>query len=503
MKSIETIIIQAGGIGSRMSHRTKNKPKCLLPYNGKTILENNLHYLNNKKIIIIVDYLSDILISYVKNILKRNDIIFIKANEKSTSSGLKIAFEYLEDDEPFAIIWSDLLLQKSIDFSFSNDITIGITSEFKCRWKFEDKKLIKESTNKNGVLGIFLIKDKNVLVRLDESLSFVGGNLNNFNLEKIDSKEYTNIIEIGEIDRYEELLSKSVNCRFFNKIEYKDDTVIKTCIDKKYSNLIEDEIRWYTFLNNKVDFIPKLINTTPFIISKLNGKHLYELNTPLQEKRKILNLIFDNLNTLHDIDKLESNRNDINEIYINKTFDRVNSISPILPHFNDEFININGRKNINPFHHKHIETFKTQLNNIEVTEYSIIHGDTTFSNILLVDDRCYFIDPRGYFGDTKIYGDKNYDWAKLYYSVSGNYDSINSKKFEIKFYTNDIELSIKSNGFEKLSNDVIMASNISFKDMELLHSLIWLSLTGYVKEDIDAMYYSFFKGIELWNLTLN
>jgi hypothetical protein len=65
------------------------------------------------------------------------------------------------------------------------------------------------------------------------------------------------------------------------------------------------------------------------------------------------------------------------------------------------------------------------------------------------------------FGNTKIYGDKNYDWAKLYYSVNGNYDSVNSKKFSVKFNKQNIILDIESNGFEEFSDLIIKKSGIS------------------------------------------
>lgn len=500
---INTVIIQAGGIGSRMDYRTKNKPKCLLPYKGKTILENNLQYFNGKKIIIIVDYLSDLFIEYVRNILNRKDIIFINAKEKSTTSGLKDAFNHLTDYEPFILMWSDLFLEDYIDDSFHSDVTIGITSDFKCRWKFKNGELKKETTNEMGVMGIFLFKNKSVLLELDESKSFVGGNLKELDKKYFDKKEYKNVVELGELETYDNLLKKTSNCRFFNKIEYVNDTVIKTCVDKNYSNLIKDEISWYSELKDKVDFIPKLLNENPFTIEKLNGKHLYDIETSVQEKTKILNLIYNNLNFLHKIKNVAPVKEDIKEIYVNKTFDRVNSVSSVIPFFKRDTIKINGKLNINPFTEKNIEYFKTQLEKITVPMYNIIHGDVTFSNILLVDSKCYFIDPRGYFGNTKMYGDKNYDWAKLYYSVNGNYDSINSKKFTVDINNNEVILNIKSNGFEDLSNDVVDASGMNKNEMNLLHALIWLSLTGYVKEDIDAIYYSFFKGIELWNLTLN
>ena len=63
-----------------------------------------------------------------------------------------------------------------------------------------------------------------------------------------------------------------------------------------------------------------------------------------------------------------------------------------------------------------------------------------------------FIDPRGYFGHTELYGDPNYDWAKLYYSVVGNYDRFNLKKFRLSVNEHNVELDIQSNGWEHLED---------------------------------------------------
>jgi hypothetical protein len=195
-----------------------------------SILENNLKYLKDKKIILIIDYLSDLVIKYIRNILNRHDIIFIiSSNIKSTSSGIKEALQYV-NDEAFAILWSDLYLKSDIDFSFNQDITIGLTNSFNCRYKLADNTTIKESSNTNGIMGIFLFGHKKILENnIDESMSFVGHNLKKLeHSHSFGAKLYENIIEIGNIDTYESLLKNKINCRFFNQVEFtQEDTVIK------------------------------------------------------------------------------------------------------------------------------------------------------------------------------------------------------------------------------------------------------------------------------------
>ena len=43
------VIILAGGLGSRLGHLTKNKPKALIKINNKTFLEWQIEYLIKQK----------------------------------------------------------------------------------------------------------------------------------------------------------------------------------------------------------------------------------------------------------------------------------------------------------------------------------------------------------------------------------------------------------------------------------------------------------------------
>ena len=50
----------------------------------------------------------------------------------------------------------------------------------------------------------------------------------------------------------------------------------------------------------------------------------------------------------------------------------------------------------------------------------MIHGDTHLGNILIDNsNNIYYIDPRGYFGNKKLFGLHYYDYAKLMFGLSG------------------------------------------------------------------------------------
>ena len=72
-------------------------------------------------------------------------------------------------------------------------------------------------------------------------------------------------------------------------------------------------------------------------------------------------------------------------------------------------------------------------------EFSIIHGDFCFSNILFdrKNTSIRLIDPRGSFGEFDIYGDPNYDLCKLSHSIEGDYDFFINGLFD--FHINDYE----------------------------------------------------------------
>ena len=128
--------------------------------------------------------------------------------------------------------------------------------------------------------------------------------------------------------------------------------------------------------------------------------------------------------------------------------------------------------------------------------FAFIHGDCTFSNIMLRHDmEPVFIDPRGYFGHTELYGDPHYDWAKLYYSIIGNYDRFNRGDFRLGIGEEGIDLQIYSNGWEALKPDFFALSGTDPQTIKLLHAVIWLSLTTYAWHDYDSICGAFYNGL--------
>ncbi|MBA7518380.1 hypothetical protein ES705_10450 [subsurface metagenome] len=109
-----------------------------------------------------------------------------------------------------------------------------------------------------------------------------------------------------------------------------------------------------------------------------------------------------------------------------------------------------------------------------------------------------FFDQRGSFGSLKIFGDPLYDFAKLYYSVVGNYDQFNQRNFRVHISGYKVDIEIKPNGWEDCLEMFDERLGKEMREIKILHALIWLSLAGYVLDDFDSIVGSYFHGLELF-----
>ena len=314
---------------------------------------------------------------------------------------------------------------------------------------------------------------------------------------EIDSFYLSGCFEVGEKEKYEEIISTKIRHRFFNKVEIKGDKVYKTCIVPEYEDVHQNEKDWYKFVDGRFDRTPKLYSTNPLIMQKIDGRHAWDID---EDKSIIIDNYCDILHDLHTVGFSQGSMGECMNVYFTKAWNRVEEVAPILRYLNEPAININGVCCQNPMYN--LSVLEDAMSGIVYDiYYNVIHGDPSFSNSLVdKDNKVWLIDPRGSFGNTKIFGDRRYDWAKFYYSAVGNYDSMNSKKFKVTIKDiPDVELEIASNGYEEYGDIILQRSGMSKREMDLIHANLWLSLTGYVKEDVEAALFSFFMGTYIWS----
>ena len=207
--------------------------------------------------------------------------------------------------------------------------------------------------------------------------------------------------------------------------------------------------------------------------------------------------LISSLTKLHESEIVVADTFSIKEAYFSKTFDRLAKIQDLIPYGREKAIVVNSKKCRNVYYYKR-ELEKALDRLVEnCPGFAFIHGDCTFSNMMVREDgNPVLIDPRGYFGFSELYGDIRYDWAKVYYSVVGNYDQFNLKKFRLKINDNaNVELQIESNHWEDMADTFFQMTKADEYEIKLLHAVIWLSLTTYAWQDYDSICGAFYNGL--------
>lgn len=487
---MEYIIVQAGGKGTRLKYLTENKPKALVPVDNLPMLFHLFNKYPDKKFIIIADYQKEVLRKYLAAFAK---VVYqvVDAEGTGTCAGVAQALSLIPMGKPFMLVWSDLILPDTIQIPEINEDYIGISETFPCRWSYEDGIFEEKRSFENGVAGFFLFTDKSKLDGVPQS-----GELVRWMSET--NKSYRRIglggtKEFGLIEEYENLPQSK--CRPFNRVRVDGNTFIKEPIDKQGEKLAELEVAWYEKAKSYgIENLPHIFKTNPLVMELIEGQTVHESNLTREQKENILRQIVATLKQLHACGRCEKDTFSLKEAYYYKTIARIDKIRDLVPLADKECITINGKSCRNVFFYK--RELESALEKIECSCFTFIHGDCTFSNIMLRKDGTpILIDPRGYFGYSKFYGDPLYDWAKLYYSIVGNYDKFNLKKFRLHFGNEQVELQIESNEFEELEEKLFELTQVDRKSIKLLHAIIWLSLSTYAWNDYDSVCAAFYNGL--------
>jgi GTP:adenosylcobinamide-phosphate guanylyltransferase/thiamine kinase-like enzyme len=496
---MDYIIVQAGGKGTRLGYLTKNKPKALVPVDNLPMLFHLFRKYPDKRFVVIADYHKEVLRKYLACFAKVKYLV-VDAEGTGTCAGIGQALELIPSGKSFMLIWSDLILPKQLDLpeeymrasqaSPQNDY-IGISEEFPCRWSYQEGQFKEQCSSKHGVAGFFLFSNKEKLLPIAESGEFVrmlqDRQMEFLELGLAGTREY------GILEEYEKL--NQGKCRPFNRITVEGSVLTKEAIDEQGKRLAVRECSWYEKAKkNKIKILPDIYDVSPLKLEYINGKNIYEYRLPSSEKRKILEKIIYSLHQIHSSECIAADTFSMKEAYYSKTMERLSKIEDLIPFAREKVIRINGKDCRNVFYFK--RELERRLEKITCEKFYFIHGDCTFSNLMLRENGTpVLLDPRGYFGYTEIYGDVRYDWAKLYYSIVGNYDQFNLKNFRLDIEENQVTLEIQSNQWEDMEQVFFELIDTDEYEIKLLHAIIWLSLTTYAWQDYDSVCGAFYNGL--------
>jgi GTP:adenosylcobinamide-phosphate guanylyltransferase/thiamine kinase-like enzyme len=483
--------VQAGGRGARLGHLTANRPKALVPVENLPMLFHLFRRYPDKRFVVIADYKEDVMSEYLECFADARHLV-VSAEGTGTCAGLRQALELLPDGEPFMLVWSDLVLSEGFALPECAENLIGIAGDFPCRWSYRDGVFAEERSAERGVAGLFVFRDKAEIAGVPESGEFVRWLAERgFVFREAD---LTGTREFGTLEDYARLAPEK--CRPFNRIASDGGTVTKTPADAQGGKLARLERRWYEAAAARgFAHIPRLYATEPLKMERINGGAVHEYaDMPLEAKREILRKVAGALKELHGLERVPADVFSLKEAYYGKTMARLRQVRDLIPLADRKTITVNGRECRNVYFYK--RDLERRLDALRCESFAFIHGDCTFSNILLRGGaEPVLIDPRGYFGFTELHGDPMYDWAKLYYSVAGNYDRFNLKDFRLDIGENGVTLAIGSNRWEALEADFWKFSGADPPAVRLLHAVIWLSLTTYAWQDYDSVCGAFYNGL--------
>lgn len=493
---MDYIIVQAGGKGSRLEYLTKNKPKALVPIENLPMIFHLFNKFPEKKFVIIADYKKEVLREYLACFAKVKYQI-VDACGTGTCAGIAQAMTRIPDGEAFMLVWSDLILPR--DFSLPDEYIrngalnqyIGISKTFSCRWSYQEGSFEETPSMEHGVAGFFLFTDKSQLANVPQDGELVRWmQQKQMNFREI---SLAGTREFGLLSEYNKLSKEK--CRPFNSISISGNVLTKTALGEQGEKLAQREVAWYEHVK-EMNFkgIPRIYGTNPLKMELIQGENIYECDLEYSEKREILQKIIATLKTLHGYETASADSFSLKEAYYNKTISRIAGLQDLIPFARDKYIIVNGRKCRNIFYNK--RELEERLDKLKCDRFCFIHGDCTFSNLMLRSDGTpVLIDPRGYFGHTELLGDERYDWAKLYYSVVGNYDKFNLKDFRLSINENSVELQIESNHWEDMEKDFFEMTGADPEEIRLIHAVIWLSLTTYAWQDYDSVCGAFYNGL--------
>ncbi|MDR0394203.1 MAG: aminoglycoside phosphotransferase family protein [Tannerella sp.] len=282
-------------------------------------------------------------------------------------------------------------------------------------------------------------------------------------------------------------------------MEIADGNITKVPVDDQGKSLAAREIAWYkAAVRYNFKQIPDIVSYEPFVMRLINGRNIFRAEIDDAGKKTVIDRIVAALSALHSLETAACDCFSVKEAYYTKTMARLDVVRGLIPFADREEIVVNGKKCGNIFFYR--DTFRDLVTKLLYdTKFAFIHGDCTFSNTMVdVDLSITFLDPRGYFGFTELCGDTAYDWAKVFYSINGNYDRFNNKNFDLDIGEDAVNLKMESNGWGHLTGYYLSKLPVPVqRKISFIHAIIWLSLTTYAWEDYDSVCGAFYNGLYL------
>ncbi len=322
--------------------------------------------------------------------------------------------------------------------------------------------------------------------------------------------------DCGNIENYYQARIDFLRTRSFNTLEYNDlfGTITKSGTNR---DKIEDEINWFKNVPHELQiFTPRLIDYTiseskvSYSLEYYGYQSLADYFVLNQFDEKVWQVLIDRLFTILSLFKNYSTplpHRAFYEMYVEKVEARIKLLEQDATWkelLSKETLTINSGTYLGwPTYASKISSFADYL--YDSSTASFIHGDLCLSNILFDPHTLLIklIDPRGKFGDYTVYGDHNYDLAKLRHSFVGLYDFIVSDLFILDEHENTFQYQVLCDKdhveIGELFDATLQKRGYNTTAVMLIEALLFLSMIPLHSEAPVRQKAMFLTGIQLLN----
>jgi len=441
------LILSAAYIDQELKSEFGPLPPAFLPIGNRRLFQYQVEsapkgekvYLTLPESFKVLEFDQTWLDQHKVNIVKIPDNI-------SLGESLVIALNLIEDHDHSAlhVLHGDTL---SLTLPEGNDIVGIATAKENYNWAVSSTNSFSTTDNDadlldehNVIMGYFKFSNPKLLIQsiIKSKWGFIEG-LNLYHQQLgLNTIRIDGWLDFGHVNTYYQSKSSFTTQRAFNDLRINSGMVIKS---SEKQNKIKAEAQWFQNVPPLLrKYLPQYLGHSQETDNKENFSYYIEYlhNTALNELyvfsalpdmvwNSILSKCLDFIDACktNPITNDTENFSSLEDLLASKTTYRVKEFC------NQTNIDPNQRWQFNDMKAVSINdivSYSTQLLPISKKQYSVMHGDFCFSNILydFRSDNIKTFDPRGLNsnGEHSIYGDITYDIAKLSHSVLGMYDAI-------------------------------------------------------------------------------
>ena len=183
-------IILAVGMGKRLKHLTKDKTKCMVEVNGRTLISRTLDTLEAQglsRIIIVTGYMGDTLRSYVESLNIKTPVEFIDNpiyDKTNNIYSLALAKDKMTEDDTL-LFESDLIFEKSVStLATSKEFTVGSQAYGRVVFAAPNPDFAPKQLNISGEVAIADPRAVETVPKFYSSCWGWGTSVNGFSSEK-------------------------------------------------------------------------------------------------------------------------------------------------------------------------------------------------------------------------------------------------------------------------------------------------------------------------------